>query len=156
VKYQVVGLFDPPRVADLRETFAEKMPGVKLIDVDYKTAVATVEYSPRAVFPGVKPDDVVKQFDQRLRGVSHGTFWVRPVPAVPEDKLQTVEIGVAGLDCRGCSFAAYAAAMRVEGVVRATASMKEGRVTAVIDPAKTDRAAVEAMLVKWRVTVKPR
>ena len=43
---------------------------------------------------------------------------------------------------------------KIEGVEYATASFKEGRVTALIDPGKTERAVLEAALKKKGVELK--
>jgi cation transport ATPase len=72
------------------------------------------------------------------------------------EKLKSIEISVAGLDCKACALAAYESIYRLEGVERATVSFREGRVVAVIDPAKTDRAALEAALKKKGVQVNSR
>ena len=61
---------------------------------------------------------------------------------------------IAGLDCKGCSYAAYLAVYKIEGVENATASFKEELVTAWIDPSKTDRATLEEALAKRDVTLK--
>ena len=65
-----------------------------------------------------------------------------------------IEISVAGLDCKACCLAAYEAIYRLEGVEMATASFHEGRVTALTDPEKTDRARLEAALKQRGVTLK--
>lgn len=66
----------------------------------------------------------------------------------PRGKLTEVVIPVAGLDCKACCLAAYEAVAGIDGVVRATARFKDGRVTVTIDPAKTDRAKLEDALTK--------
>ncbi|HTU22227.1 MAG TPA: hypothetical protein VMG10_29580 [Gemmataceae bacterium] len=45
-------------------------------------------------------------------------------------------------------------AKRIDGFETATASFREGRMTALIDPAKTNRATLEAALKKRGVDVK--
>jgi len=155
VRHQITGLFSPDRVTDLRETF-QRLPDVKLIDVDYDNAEATVEYVPAKAFPGARPEEIVRRFDERLRSVSFGTFGVKPLRSVPKEKLRRVEIEVVGLDCKGCSLAAYESIYKLEGVELATASFREGRVTALIDPDKTDRARLEEALTKRGVRLKSR
>ena len=49
--------------------------------------------------------------------------------------------------------AAYEAVYKLDGVERATASFREGRVTALIDPSKTDRKALEDALKKRGVSL---
>jgi copper chaperone CopZ len=61
---------------------------------------------------------------------------------------------VLGLDCKGCCLGAYESIAKIEGVEQATASFKLGLVTALIDPAKTNRAALETALKQRNVTLK--
>jgi copper chaperone CopZ len=65
-----------------------------------------------------------------------------------------LQIPIIGLDCKGCSYAAYLAIYKIEGVEYATASFKDSRVVALINPAKTDQATLEKALVKKGVTLK--
>ena len=74
-------------------------------------------------------------------------------PDAPRDKLERVVIPTAVLDCKACCLAAYEAVAALDGVVQATASFKEGRVTALFDPTKTDRAKLEEALRKKGVKV---
>ena len=60
-QHQVTGLFSTDREEDLRVTM-EKLPGIKLISIDFKTATATFDYDAAAVFPKSKPDEIVKKF----------------------------------------------------------------------------------------------
>ena len=145
--YRVTGLFAPDREKDLRDGFKD-LPGLTLVGVDFDDAEITVEFVPGKAFPGVKPEQVVEQFDQKVRSVTHHTFGVKPRRTVPRDKLQQVVIPVAGLDCKACCLAAYEAVAGIDGVMQATASFKDGRVTARIDPVKTDRAKLEDALRK--------
>lgn len=144
VKHQVTGLFMPEREQDLREVMA-KIPDVKLIAVDFKNAEATFDYD--AAKMG-KPEQVIAKLDQMLRSASAGTFGVKPLRKTPLEKLQLIEIAVGGLDCKACSLAAYEAVYKLDGVERATASFREGRVTALIDPTRTSRTALEDALKK--------
>jgi copper chaperone CopZ len=153
VKHQVTVLFMPEREQDLREAF-EKIPQIRLVSIDFKNAEAVFEYDPAKAFPGAKPAQVIGQFDNLLRTASNRTFGIKPLRSVPLEKLKLIEIPVAGLDCKACSLAAYEAIYKIDGVERATASFRAGRVTALIDPAKTDRAALETALKKRGVTVK--
>lgn len=145
--YRVYGLFIPDREKDLRETFKE-IGDVKLVSVSFDAAEVTLEFVPSKVFPGAKPEQVVERLDQKVRTESHSTFAVGPRLTGPRDKFERVVIPVAGLDCRACELAAYEGVARLEGVAQATASFKEGKVTALIDPSKTDRAKLEDALRK--------
>ena len=69
------------------------------------------------------------------------------------EKLTLVEIPVVGLDCKACCLGAYEAIYRLEGVEQATASFKDGLVTAWIDASKTDRAQLETALKQRGVEV---
>lgn len=150
VKFQITGLFSPGRVDDLREVM-KRLPDVELVSVDFKNAEAAFAFDAAKAFPGVKPDQIFDRLDNRIRTSSSSTFGVRPLRAMPLEKCMLVEISVVGLDCKGCSLATYESIYKLEGVERATASFKEGRVTAHIDPAKIDRAALEAALKKRNV-----
>jgi cation transport ATPase len=153
VKHQVTGLFMTEREQDLREAF-EKIPQIKLVSIDFKNAEATFEYDPAKAFPGAKPAQVIERFDNLLKSASNHTFGIKPLRTTPLEKLRLIEIPVAGLDCKACTLVAYEAVYQLEGVERATASFRDGRVTALIDPAKTDRAMLEAALKKRGVQVK--
>jgi copper chaperone CopZ len=61
---------------------------------------------------------------------------------------------VLGLDCKACALAAYESIAKIDGVEQATASFRDGLVTARIDPARTSRAALEEILKKRGVTLK--
>jgi hypothetical protein len=150
VTFRVLGLFAPDRVKDLREDFAA-VPNVKLVDVDFDCAEITVEFVPGKAFPGIPPKDFPAALDGKLRQASNHTFGVRARSIVPRAQLKTVVIAVAGLDCKACALGAYETVARIDGVEQATASFKDGRVTARIDPAKTNKAALEAALRRAEV-----
>jgi copper chaperone CopZ len=153
VKHQVTGLFMKEREQDLRDA-VEKIPHVKLVRIDFPSSEATFEYDPAKAFPGAKPEQVLQRLDNMLKTASSHTFGIKPLRTMPLDKLRLIEIPVAGLDCKACCLVAYEAVAKLDGVERATASFREGRVTALIDPAKTDRAALEEALKKRGVTLK--
>jgi copper chaperone CopZ len=89
-----------------------------------------------------------------IRNASTHTFGVRAVCTTPREKLKRIEIPVAGLDCKGCELAAYEAIFKIEGVEQATCSFKAGMMTALIDPEKTNKGALEEALKKRNVTLK--
>ncbi len=150
--FRVLGLFDPDREADLRAAFRQ-LPDFSLDTIDFDDAEMTVSFVPGQVFPGTRPDQVIERFDQKLRSVSRGTFKVRPRRTVPRDDLQTVVIPISGLDCRACSLAAYDSIAEIGGVLQATSSFRQGRITALIDPSKTDRTKLVEALRKRGVDV---
>jgi hypothetical protein len=153
--YRVTGLFDKCREKALRDAFAE-VADIKLVGVDFADAEITVEFAPKRVFPDAKPQDVVERVSNRLRQATHYTFAVHPRRTVARDKLKEVVIPAAGCDCKACCLAAYEVVARVEGVYQATASFKEGRITALIDPAKTDKEKLTEELRKRGVDVGPK
>jgi copper chaperone CopZ len=150
--FRVVGLFAPSREVDLREAFKE-LPEFTLVGVDFAEAEMTVEFVPNKVFPGAKPEQLADRLDQRVRPATQHTFSVKPRRTVPGEKLQQVVIPVAGCDCKACCLAAYEAVASLDGVEQATASFRDGRVMARIDPAKTDRTKLEEALRKKGVKV---
>jgi copper chaperone CopZ len=152
ITYRVTGLFSPDREKDLRAGF-EDLPDFKLVAVNFDDAEITVEFAPAKLFPGQKPERVTELVNDKVRGVTSHTFGVKPRRGVARDKLQQVVIPAAGCDCKACCLAAYEAVANVEGVYQATASFKDGRVTALIDPTKTDRAKLEDALRKKGVRV---
>ena len=80
---------------------------------------------------------------------------ILPLAPLPRAQWQEVRIGIAGVDCRGCSFGAYNAVAELDGVLRATASFKDGLLIAWIDPKLTNREALEAALRKRNIDVTP-
>lgn len=153
VKHRITGLFSKDREADLRES-VKKMGEISIVEIDFDHAEVTFSYDREKLFPKTKDKDLLERFDNLLRQSSSHTFGAKPLCTTPPDQLTRVEIGVLGLDCKACSLAAYEAIFKIEGVEQATASFKEGRVTALIDPAKTNRAALEDALKKRNVTLK--
>lgn len=153
VKHRVTGLFSRDREADLREA-VKRLPEVEVVAIDFDSAEVTFSYDPAKLFPKMKEKDYLERFDNMLRTASTHTFGVRPLCATPKDKLARVEIGVLGLDCKACSLAAYESIFKIDGVEQATASFKEGKVTALIDPDKTNKAALEEALKKRNVVLK--
>jgi copper chaperone CopZ len=144
-KHQITGLFCPEREQHLRDAFAQ-MPQFKLVSIDFQNAEATVEYDPAKTWPNEKPERYVSIMNDELGRVSRGTFGVKPLRTKPIDKLKRIEIAVVGLDCLGCSYGAYRTIYQLPGVETATADFKKGKVTALIDPEKIDRAKLEAAL----------
>jgi hypothetical protein len=151
-KHRVTGLFMPERVEDLRE-LVKSLPDITLVDIDFKTAEATFDYDPEKLVAKGKPDQIKKRLNGILRSASRGTFGIM-LTEPPTGKLTLIVIPVAGLDCKACSLAAYEAIYQLDGVERATASFRDGQVTALIDPKKTDRGTLEAALKKKGVTLK--
>ena len=147
VTHRLYGLFCVERETDLRALLKD-LPGVKLLKVDFEAAEASFEYDPAKLSTG--------QLGHLLAHASDGTFTLAPASKLPQEKLTRIEIPVAGLDCKACSYGAYDSICKIDGVDRATASFKLGLVTAWIDPTKTNLAALVAALKKRDVDVKAR
>jgi hypothetical protein len=152
ITYRVTGLFVPDREKDLRAGFKE-IADVTLAGVNFEDAEITVEFIPAKAFPGAKLEQYVEQLNQKVGNATRHTFGVKTRRAVPRDKLQQVVIPARACDCKACCLAAYEIVARIDGVYQATASFKEGRITALIDPTKTDRSQLEAALKQRGVSV---
>ncbi len=155
VKHQVTGLFSVDRVRDL-EAAVKKIPEIELVRVDYGTAEATFRYDAAKVFPQATPEQMIERFDNLLKQASRHTFGIKPLCTTPRKKMKFVEIPVVGLDCKACCLAAYESIYKLEGVEQATASFKDGLVTAWIHPDKIDVGMLEEALTKRNVTLKNR
>lgn len=153
IKHQITGLFSRDREQDLRDVF-QKLPAFKLVKIEFDSAEVSLDYDREKVFPGATPEQIVERFDNQLRSASNHTFGVKPLCSIPKEKLSLIEIPIVGLDCKACCLGAYEAIYRLNGVERATASIKEGRVTALVDPQKISRAELEAALKQRGVQLK--
>lgn len=153
LKVRVTGLFSRDREKDLREVFNE-WPEVKLGEINFDHAEVELSFEAGKLFPRLKPDEVIARLDERVRNLSNHTFGVKTVSTVPKEKFKRIEIPVAGLDCKACCLAAYEIVAKIDGVEQATASFKEGRITAIIDPVKTDKSKLEAALKQRGVTLR--
>lgn len=153
VTYRLYGLFSPDREKDLRSVW-DDVNDVKLVGLSYEDAEITVEYTPGKAFGGAsKPEQFQQQIDNRIRQATHSTFAIGPRRTIAKDKLKEVVVPIAGLDCKACCLAAYEAVARIDGVDRVTASFKEGKLTALIDPEKMDKAKLEDALKKRNIHV---
>lgn len=153
VRHRVTGLFSRDREEDLREA-VKKLADVTVVAIDFDTAEVTFSYDPAKLFPKAKQSEIPDKFDALLKSVSSHTFGAKPLCATPKEKLTRIEIPVFGVDCKGCELAAYESVSKIDGVEQATASFRENRVTALIDPARTGRAALEEALKKRNVKLK--
>ena len=152
-KHRITGLCCREREADLRET-VEKMRGVGLIGIDFENAEAAFAYDPAKLFPQAKPSEANGHFHHLLASASFHTFGIKTSLTIPVERLTLLEIPVVGLDCKGCSLGAYESIYLIDGVEYATASFKDGRVTARIDPGKINLSALKAALKAKGVQLK--
>jgi copper chaperone CopZ len=139
--FRILGLCYPERVEDLRAAMRTR-EDIVLVGVDYVHGAATF------AFDG-------KKVNSESIGNTIGAkgFGIRPESKVPAERLLRVDIGVIGLDCKGCALGTYNAIGSIDGVERATVSYKEGRVTAFIDSSKTSQVVLEEALKKAGVTL---
>lgn len=150
---RVTGLFSKDREKDLREVLTG-WPEVKLGGINFDRAEVDLHFDAGKLFPKLKPAEIIARLDERLRDLSNHTFGVRAVSTVPREKLKHIEIPVVGLDCKACCLAAYEIVAQIDGVEQATASFREGRITATIDPEKTDKSKLEAAIKQRGVTLR--
>jgi len=152
LKYRVTGLYNKEREADLREA-VQAMKDVAIESIDFDSSEVTFTLDAVKVLGKGTEKQWIERLDNQLRQASHHTFGVKALCATPKEKLTRVEIGVLGLDCKGCELSAYEVIFRIDGVEQATCSFKAGKMTALIDPEKTNKAALEEALKKRSVTV---
>lgn len=156
ITYRVIGLFAKDREKALRTGFEELAPDFKLVAVNFDEAEITVEFAPSKLWPGQKPERVAELVNDRVRQATNHTFGVKPRREIARDKLQTVTIEARGCDCKACNLAAYEIVAGVEGVYQAASSFKDNKLTALIDPTKTDKAKLEDVLRKRGVDAGPK
>ena len=154
IKVRFAGVFSTEREKDLRALLKE-WPEIELKSFDFESAEAELRVDAEKLFGKVKPADLIARLDGHLRQATQHTMGVKAPCEVPREKLKRVEIGVVGLDCKACCLALYEAVAKIDGVERATASFKDGTVTALIDPTKCDRAKLADAIVKRGVALKP-
>lgn len=152
--YRVTGLFAPEREAVFRETVAQ-LPEVKLVSVDFANAEAVFAFDPAVAFKDAKPDKIVQRLNELVGSKTRNTLGIATVLPTAKDKLARIEIDVGGCDCKACGLAAYESIFNIDGVAAAIVSFRDGKLTALIDPEKTGRAALEAALKKRNVSVRP-
>ncbi len=154
---RVIGISDPSRVEDFR-TAVKSVSELQLVSVDGDKASAVLRYEVSAIItkPKPKPADlapekILEQLNNLVGKASIHTFSVTAPTGVAEDKLTKVEFQVGVLDCKGCRYGAYLAIAKLDGVERAIVDSNTRTLTAWIDPAKTNKEALEAALKKARV-----
>jgi hypothetical protein len=158
-QYRIIGLFSPDRQKDLRDVM-EDLPEMKLVSLDYDNALVTLRYDVKEIFPEFNPKkppldiQIEERLDKLLLKASDGTFGLKPLSSVPKEKQTKLDIDIGILDCKGCRYGAYLAVIKLPGVEQAVVRTDPSIVTAWIDPAKADRASLEAGLTKARVELK--
>lgn len=139
VTYRVIGLCYPERVDDLRAALKERP--VTIERIDFERAELTLTH------------DKSFSMDNVREAVGPRSFEIRPRSTVPPAQLMRIEILVTGLDCKGCAMGTYYAIGRIDGVEQAAVSYKDGKLSALIDPARTNQGALEEALKRANVTL---
>lgn len=151
VEYSVRGLFQPDR-KDALITAARALESCRLLEVHYESARAVFIYDDEAQgFKKAGPEQVLQQINNQIRKLTNATITLQQPDTLREDQLQRIEFTVEGLDCLGCSYGLYSAVASLEGVERAYASFRDGKLTAFIDPSKTSRQNLAAVLKKKEI-----
>ncbi len=152
-RHKVLGLFSKDRERVFREAL-RKIPEIELVSLDFDDAEAVLRYSPANLASKGTPEEIVRVLNQKVQSITVATLGIGAARTGPPAKFARFEIPVAGIDCEACCFGAYRAIAQVEGVEAATVSFHDGRAIVRMDPAKADRAKVEAALKKLGVEVK--
>jgi copper chaperone CopZ len=146
--YQITSFFIPERADAIRKDIETTHEGIKVIKMDFATATVTLRFDPEVVVPraGKNPKTQDSVLNHMIRGHTQGLITL--AEPVSRERLAEITIPVAGLDCIGCSYAAYEAVRRVDGVVYAIASFKDGRVYCRYDDVKTNPRQLKEALMK--------
>lgn len=154
---RIIGISDPARVEDFR-TAIRAVPELGLVSLDGDKASAVLKYEvsaiitkPKAKEEDLTPPKVLAQIDNLIGKASVRTFSLTAPTGVAEDTLAKVEFKIGTLDCKGCRYGAYIAIAKLDGVERATVDPATRILTAWLDPAKTNKEAIEAALKKARI-----
>jgi formylglycine-generating enzyme required for sulfatase activity/copper chaperone CopZ len=155
VTWQIRGLFCPECKGDLQALCAEKLPEIKVVDVDVPNSEATFEFNPAVAFDprfrNAKPDALLILFNGKLQQASRSIFSAHPRRTTPLEKLRWIEIPFEGLDCKACSYGVYLILMSMKGVEQATADTLTGLATVLIDPETIDEKAIRRKLREQEV-----
>jgi formylglycine-generating enzyme required for sulfatase activity len=150
VTWQIRGLFCPEREGDLKTLFAEKLPDIRVVDVDMANSEATFEFDPAVAFGpharNAKPEQLLFFFNGTLGRESRTTFTAHARRTTPLEKLCWLEIPFEGLDCKGCAWGVYRLLVNYKGVEQATADSRTGLATALIDPETFDEQSFRGTL----------
>lgn len=154
VTVRVVGLFIPERADAFRELI-QRFSDVELKSLDVATAEATIQCAAESgTFKNANADQIIERLNNMVRQASTGLFSVKPMGELPHDQLQQIEFDIIGLDCKACSLAVHDILLRNNGVIHATASFKDGKAIAWIDPAQTNHDELVMAMKKSNVTLK--
>jgi copper chaperone CopZ len=149
--YQITSFFIPERADAIRKDIETSHEGIKVVKLDFAKSTVTLRFDPEVVVPraGKNTQSQDNLLNQLIR--SHTQGLITLAEPISREDLAEVTIPVAGLDCIGCSYAAYEAVRRVEGVEYAIASFKEGKVYCRFDDAKTNPRELQEALLKKQI-----
>ncbi len=157
--YRLLGLFEPSRQTDFRELLTSAIPELQVANIDFDKDEVTLRYELAGLFPDGKvpkditPEKLTERLGNLISSKSKGTFKVIAPSALPADQQARVDIKIGILDCRGCRYGAYQIIAKIDGVEHASVNAETSTITAWIDPAKTNREALEAALKKSQIAV---
>ena len=154
--FRLFGLFSPEAQADFREVL-QTIPTVAFVGLDFGRSEVTLRYELPKIFPNMNlkrpptAEAALKRLDELVRQGSRGAFSLKPVSAVPADRLTKLDIKVMMPDCKGCRHGIYSSVAKLAGVERATVDSKTSVLTAWIDSGVTKRETLIEALKKARV-----
>jgi hypothetical protein len=155
-RHRILGLSAPEREPDLREAM-KAIPEVQLADLDHNKAEVTLRYDCIALFPNhnperpLKPEDIEKRLDEKLRAATQGSFSLRPLCTLSPDKLEQLSIKIVIPDCKGCRLGTCNSNAKIDGVELVRLSADFSEVIAWIDPDKTNREKLIEKMKKDRI-----
>jgi copper chaperone CopZ len=159
--YRLIGLFDTTRPDDFRDLLTA-IPELKLTNLDFEKDEVTLRYDLPSIFTDGKvpkdlsPEKLMERLNNLIgsrSGKHRNTFKLAALSRLLADQQTRVDIKIGILDCKGCRYGVYQIVNKIDGVERVTVSVDSPTVTAWIDPAKTNREAIEAALKKAQVSV---
>lgn len=155
-RHRILGLSAPEREPDLREAM-KAIPEVQLVGLDHDKAEITLRYDFATLFPNynpgkpLKPDDIEKRLDEKLRTATQGSFSLRPLCTLSPDKLEHLSIKIVIPDCKGCRLGTCNSIAKIDGVELVRLSADFSEVLAWFDPQKTSREILIEKMKKDRI-----
>jgi len=150
------GLHGEERREDLENALGQ-MPEVQVEKLDVERQELTLACDLTRLYPqsplNHKPteEQLRQQVDNILRRISSGSFTLKAISAIPDDKLVRHEIAVTLQDCPPCRSFTYNTAAKVEGVEKAAFDAKANKLVVWLDPAKAELKPVLEALEKAKV-----
>jgi hypothetical protein len=154
--HRILGLSAPEREPDLRESM-KALPEVQLVGIDHEKAEVILRYDFNALFPNynpkkpLKPEEIEKRLDEKLRTATQGSFSLRPLCPIPQDELQRLNFKIVIPDCKGCRLGTCNSIARLDGVESVRLSGDFSELIAWIDPKKTNRETLIEKMKKDRI-----